>query len=148
MIKTVSNKTYICSLCKKERKGNINPHRTILCWKCVYQLLNTPLKKISKLIAVVDEQKGKEELAKLLEHFSDWELVTERRRKVEQEWELKKKEVEDEEDGRSMDRRRVDKQVSLTHKERQKQSYQRMDSQRNEAYRNIRQEVVSGRRCR
>ncbi len=147
MIKTVSKKTYICSLCNEERKGNANSHRTILCWRCVSQLLNTPLDKINQLIAVY-EQRGEEELTKLLEHFSDWEQVTERRREIEREWELKKEEVCHEEAGRTMDRGRNDKEVFFTRKTRQKQGYKRMDSQRNEAYRNIRQEAVSRGRYR
>lgn len=68
-------KTYYCSLCHKERNGNIKSDITIVCWECLHKLDYTPTVKIRQLSAVF-KKKGNKDLAHILDHYASDNLPT------------------------------------------------------------------------
>lgn len=98
--KFISSKTYVCSLCDKTRTGNVDQNNSPVCWcwLCVDKLLNTPNEKRKEIHKKLLE-KGFIEKAKIIERW------------------LPEEEVEYEEVGRTVVRRRTNKQVPFKKQE-------------------------------
>ena len=74
-------KKYICSLCGKERKGNVDGREEIICWLCVQKLLNTSREKRQMMYEILVE-KGFEQKAMLIDkHFPKEENQNEKAKK-------------------------------------------------------------------
>ena len=64
--KHFSTKTIICSLCKQERRGNLDGAKPILCWRCIHTLMS--MSEEAKL-ELYKKHEGKKDVLRFLENF-------------------------------------------------------------------------------